>query len=343
MGIVLSVFFGLGVVILGFIQTMPQGSAAGLESFIYGKTASMVRSDFDLLVLVTAGVLVLSVLLFKEFKLLCFDESFAAAQGWPVKWLDILLLALVTAVTVAGLQAVGLILIIAFLITPAAAARFWTEKLDRMLCLSALIGGLSGWFGASLSALAPRLPAGAVIVLVAAGAFLFSLLFGAERGVCVRVLRQQGLKRSIGRQHLLRALYEILEADGGSGASVQVRPVLFRQVRGRRTWSDRELRRWLKQAYDDGLIEARERGQAIVLTEAGLDAAAKVTRNHRLWELYLIEHAEVAASRVDRDADAVEHVLGEQLVAQLETKLLQLQAADAVAMPQSPHPIQPGD
>ena len=178
MGIVLSVFFGAGVSILVVIQTMPEGSAAGLESFIYGKTASMVMSDFQVLVLVTVCVITCSLLLFKEFRLLCFDETFAAALGWPVKFLDILLLALITAVTVAGLQAVGLILIIAFLITPAAAARFWTNQLARMLLLSALIGAASAWLGASLSAFFPRLPAGAVIVLVAAFCFIVSMLIG---------------------------------------------------------------------------------------------------------------------------------------------------------------------
>ena len=132
MGIVLSVFFGAGVAVLGLIQTMPDGSAAGLESFIYGKTASMVASDFQILVIVTISVLICSLLLFKEFRLLCFDEAFAAALGWPVKFLDVLLLALVTAVTVAGLQAVGLILIIAFLITPAAAARF--GQISSIVC-----------------------------------------------------------------------------------------------------------------------------------------------------------------------------------------------------------------
>lgn len=343
MGIVLSVFFGAGVVVLGFIQTMPQGSAAGLESFIYGKTASMVRSDFDLLMIVTGVVLVLSVLLFKEFRLLCFDEAYASAQGWPVKFLDVLLLGLVTAVTVAGLQAVGLILIIAFLITPAAAARFWTERLDSMLLLSAVIGGLSGWLGASISALAPRMPAGALIVLVAACGFLLSMLVGVERGVLVRWLRQHRLKRRIGRQHLLRALYEILEADESASAQIAIRSVPFRQVRGRRTWSDHQLRRTIHQAYQDGLLEPRTNDDAILLTEAGLDAAAQVTRNHRLWELYLIEYADVATSRVDRDADAVEHVLGEGMVATLEAKLLKLQTAGGASVPPSPHPIQPGD
>jgi len=341
MGIVLSVFFGAGVAILGVIQTMPEGSAAGLESFIYGKTASMVMSDFQILVLVTICVITCSLLLFKEFRLLCFDETFAAALGWPVKFLDILLLALITAVTVAGLQAVGLILIIAFLITPAAAARFWTNQLDRMLVLSALIGAASGWLGASLSAFIPRLPAGAVIVLVAALFFVVSMLVGTERGVMIRFLRQSQLRKRMGRQHLLRALYEILEG-GRVTEELNIRTVPFRQIRGRRTWSDTQLRDYIRRAYNDGLVEAPNKVDSILLTKTGLAEAAQVTRNHRLWEMYLIEYADVATSRVDRDADMVEHILGEKMVTRLEDKLQAYRSAGSL-VPQSPHPIHPGD
>jgi len=301
-----------------------------------------VKSDFQLLMAVTGGVLLLSFMLFKEFRLLCFDEDFAAAQGWPVRWLDGLLLALVTLVTVAGLQAVGLILIIAFLMTPAAAARFWSDHLDRMLILSAGIGAFSGWLGASISALFPKMPAGAVIVLVAAVCFLCSMLFGQRRGVLVRLYQQACLQGDIGRQHLLRALYEIIEADAGHIAEIMPRPVLFRQVRGRRTWSDARLKRYVRRAYQDGLIQ-QPGGETITLTDAGLAEAAKVTRNHRLWEMYLIEYADVAASRVDRDADAVEHILGERMVATLEAKLLQVHAAGGPSVPASPHPIRTGD
>lgn len=346
MGIVLSVFFGAGIALLGLIQTMPQGSAAGLESFIYGKTASMVMQDFKLLVFVTLSVLCLSLLLFKELRLLCFDEKFAASLGLPVRALDLLLLGLVTAVTVAGMQSVGLILIIAFLITPAAAARFWTDRLGLMLILSAAIGGVSGWLGASLSAFLPRLPAGAMIVLVAALFFLASLLGGIQRGVLVRVLRQRSLQRRIGRQHLLRALYEILEAAAPLESRSQpiVRtPVPFRFVRGRRSWSDVELRKILKRACADGLLGHQRRLDEIVLTETGLVQAAKMTRNHRLWEFYLIEYAEVATSRVDRDADTVEHVLGHEMVARLELKLKESSQVGSNSVPASPHPIQPID
>ena len=341
MGIVLSVFFGAGVAILGVIQKMPEGSAAGLESFIYGKTATMVMSDFQILVFITVCVITCSLLLFKEFRLLCFDENFAAVLGWPVKFLDILLLALITAVTVAGLQAVGLILIIAFLITPAAAARFWTNQLDRMLMLSALIGAASGWIGASLSAFFPRLPAGAVIVLVAALFFVVSMLIGTERGVMICFLRQSQLEKRMGRQHLLRALYEILEG-GRVTEELNIRTVPFRQIRGRRTWSDRQLRDYIRRAYNEGLVEAPNKADSILLTETGLVEAKQVTRNHRLWEMYLIEYADVATSRVDRDADMVEHILGDKMVTHLEYKLQTYRIAGSL-VPQSPHPIHPGD
>ena len=341
MGIVLSVFFGAGVAILGVIQKMPEGSAAGLESFIYGKTASMVMSDFQILVFITVCVITCSLLLFKEFRLQCFDENFAAVLGWPVKFLDILLLALITAVTVAGLQAVGLILIIAFLITPATAARFWTNQLDRMLMLSALIGAASGWIGASLSAFFPRLPAGAVIVLVAALIFVVSMLIGTERGVMIRFLRQSQLEKRMGRQHLLRALYEILEG-GRVTEELIIRTVPFRQIRGRRTWSDRQLRDYIRRAYNEGLVEAPNKADSILLTETGLVEAEQVTRNHRLWEMYLIEFADVATSRVDRDADMVEHILGDKMVTRLENKLQAYRIAGSL-VPQSPHPIHPGD
>ncbi|MFP4166491.1 MAG: iron chelate uptake ABC transporter family permease subunit [Opitutales bacterium] len=346
MGLVLSVTFGAGVAIMGLVQNMPEASAAGLETFIYGKTASMVMQDIQIIALVTIAVLACTVLLFKEFRLLCFDESYAAAQGWPVRRLDLLLLGLVAAVTVAGLQAVGLILIIAFLITPAAAARFWTESLDHTLWVAAFIGGLSGWVGAGFSAFVPNMPAGSVIVLAAAGFFVISLFLGTSRGLVVRIARHVRLKEKIGRQHLLRALYEILEADARQGEGAKVvclRPVSFRQIRGRRSWTDRQLRRIIRSAYRDGLVEAPDEADTIRLTEAGLDEAAKVTRNHRLWEMYLIEFADVATSRVDRDADAVEHVLGRKMVARLERKLQTYRSAGGRLVPESPHPIEPGD
>ncbi len=330
MGFVLSVFFGIGVAVLGMVQKMPGANAAGLESFIYGKTASIILQDAYLIGGVAVIISAMAVLFKKEFTLICFDEGYASSQGWPVMLLDVVMLALVTVVTVIGLQAVGLILIIAFLIIPATAARFWTHRMDTMLWLAAALGALSGWLGASFSGIFSDLPAGAIIVLVAATIFLVSMLFGTARGVIPRLREQIRLKRRIGRQHLLRAAYEILDKQPGKIANT---PIDRASLLAHRSWTPRQFNRFLTRARAEDHIESMT-SEAIGLSESGFGEAARITRNHRLWELYLIRHADVAPSHVDRDADMVEHILGAQLVRQLEAEL-----GPEAELPQSPHTI----
>ncbi len=329
LGIVLSVFFGLGVALLKLATQMPGGDSAGIESFIYGKPAAMLRSDLQLIAGVTLLTVTLSIFLFKEFTLLCFDDSYAATQGWPTGLLDAIMLGLVTLVTVVGLQAVGIILVIALLIIPPAAARFWTDHLPSMTLLAAIIGMISGWIGASLSALIEGLPAGAIIVVTASALFGVSMFLGTKRGVMLRAIEQLRLKHNMDRQHLLRALYELTEhLPRGSSAHVK-RQDLLRM----RSWSNLRLGQVLRSARHDELISPDARGHWS-LTEAGRVEATRMVRNHRLWEMYLITHADIAPSHVDRDADMIEHVLGPVMVAELE-KLL----AEKPTVPASPHVI----
>ena len=319
MGIVLSVFFGLGIAILRMVQKIPGQSSAGLESFIYGKTASMVVTDFYLIAATLAIAVVISLLIIKELTLLCFDSSFASTEGFPVLLLDVLLMGLVTAVTVVGLQSVGLILIIAFLITPATAARFWTNKLRTMLWLAAVIGAISGWLGASVSALFPNFPAGAIIVIAAATIFLISMIFGGARGVLPRYLRYRQLQRKEGRQHLLRSTYEILENTQESRPLKNL-PIPLELLHKHRYWNKGELAKLIRQARAEDHLERQPTGE-LRLSESGFGEASRITRNHRLWEMYLIKHADIAPSHVDRDADMVEHLLGAEIVRQLEAEL----------------------
>ena len=192
MGAVLSVFFGLGAVLLSFIQTLRTGAEGGLSHFILGQTAAMSAQDAVLIGVVAAGVILAIVLLGKEFRIVCFDPEFGAVQGWPIARIDLMLMALVVIVAVIGLQAVGMLLIVALMIVPAAAARQLTDNLWVMVALSALMGGFSAWVGAALSATFPRAPAGGLIVLVAGGVFLLSLLVSAWRN---------RMRRSSARSH----------------------------------------------------------------------------------------------------------------------------------------------
>jgi manganese/zinc/iron transport system permease protein len=331
LGIVLSVFFGAGVAILGVIQKMGTGSAAGLEGFIYGKTASMLSSDAWLIAAAAAVVGVACVLLYKEFTLLCFDPAYAKSEGWPVFVLDLIMMALVVAVTVIGLQAVGLILIIALLIIPPAAARFWTDRLSHMIVVSALIGALSGWIGAAASALQPNLPAGAIIVVTAALLFMTSMFLGSSRGVVRRWVAHRYLERNIARQNLLRAIFEWSEA---SGRDPRETGVTLEMLLLERSWSPAELRRTLNRAERDELVYEVADGTWRV-TDVGLADAARTVRNHRLWEAYLINYADIAPSHVDRDADTIEHVLGRDIVTKLEALIAE--QSPGVVVPPSPH------
>ena len=319
MGIVLSVFFALGIAILRMVQKIPGQSSAGLESFIYGKPASMVEADIILIVITLTISVLVSLLIIKELTLLCFDSNFASTEGWPVLFLDVLLMALVTAVTVVGLQSVGIILIIAFLITPATAARFWTNQLRHMLWLAAIIGAVSGWLGASISALYPNFPAGAIIVIAAAAIFLFSMIFGKARGVFPRYLRHRQLQKKVGRQHLLRSTYEILE-NTQQTKPLKNLPISLDLLRKHRYWAKGELSKLIRQARAEDHLERQPTGE-LRLSESGFGEASRITRNHRLWEMYLITHADIAPSHVDRDADMVEHLLGAEIVQQLEAEL----------------------
>ncbi|MEX0677340.1 MAG: iron chelate uptake ABC transporter family permease subunit [Pirellulales bacterium] len=340
LGIVLSVFFGAGVAVLGVAQQMKTGHAAGLEAFIYGKAASMGALDAELIGIAALIAAVVCVLLFKELRLLCFDEAFAGSRGYPVFVLDAVLMILVVMVTLIGLQAVGLILMVALLVVPAAAARFWTERMSTMAAISAAIGAASALVGAAMSALFPRLPSGAMIVLVATCAFLLSMFLGTERGVVVRTVRGRRLRKKIHRDHLLRALYEVLEARAAAepvAGGEQAAPVTVAELASARSWNPGQLGRLIRFADARGLVRTDHEGR-VRLTPEGYRAAVKVTYDHRLWELFLTHYADIAPSQVDRGADAIEHVLDADMIAELESLLPDHEQEKPV--PPSLHPTQ---
>ncbi len=327
-GLVLSVFFGAGMVLLSVVQQSGTGNEAGLQSFIYGQAAAMLKRDAAIIAISAGVVVTTSLLAFKQFRLVCFDKAFASAQGMNVFLVDLTMMALVVLTVVVGLQAVGLILIVALLIIPAAAARFWTDSLVNMMILAAVFGTVSGWLGSTVSALAPRLPAGAMIVIVTGVLFVASMFLAPRRGVLASVIRRWLVARRVAQQHLLRAMAEFEELRG-TGALVALSA-----LRGCRSWSSVRLRRLVASARRRGWL-VRDTASEVRLTPSGRVEARRVLRNHRLWETYLIRYADIAPSHVDRDADEIEHVLSDDVVLELELAL-----AQEARIPPSPHPLE---
>ncbi len=209
-GAVLSVFFGVGIVLLTVIQTMASGRQAGLESFLLGSTAGMLFADAILIAIGGAGAVLLTFVLRRPMTLVAFDPEYAAANGVNVRAIDFVMMALVMAVTVVGLKIVGLILIVAMLIIPAVTARFWSDRSDRVLLIAGAIGGTAGYFGAAISATAPSLPTGPIIVLVAAALFVVSLLAAPIRGVAAAIWRHWQFQK---RVHLRQGLLSLSRAE----------------------------------------------------------------------------------------------------------------------------------
>jgi manganese/zinc/iron transport system permease protein len=331
LGVVLSTFFGAGAALLGLAQQETSASAAGLETFIYGKTASMLVRDAVLFGAISITAIGCCVVFFKELRLICFDPEFARGRGMRTGVYDFLLMSLVMAVVVIGLQAVGLVLVIAILVIPAAAARFWTNATGHMLLAAGFIGGLGGWLGTMLSALAPGLPAGAMVVLALGGIFLVSLLAGRRRGLLRRAIRLRRRALSMERDHALRAVWECLEHSGRSDC-------LSSQVGFRWGWATIRTAERLQKA---GLlvVEALGGDQRITFTPSGEREAASVVRRHRLWEHYLMRRADFDEQHVDRGADELEHLLPIDLLEELEKEL----DADTRAMLPSPHALRAGE
>lgn len=325
LAIVLSVFFGLGIALLVVIQQLPTGNAAGLSHYIYGKAAAMTADDARLILYSSLALLLVCASLFKEFKLLCFDSDFARTQGWPVFILDLTLMGLVVAVTVIGLQAVGLLLVVALLIIPASAARFWSHRLVVTIVLATVIGALSGLGGVAASALFPKLPAGAVIVLAAVFFFTVSFVFGVKRGLLARWLEQRHVSSQVARQHLLRAIYEWCEERARSPKKDPLLlldvPVVVAELALKNDWSASRLERLLRLGARQGLLTTDAAGGVCQLTARGKLEARRVTRNHRLWETYLLQYADVAPQHIHHNADQIEHVIEPMIVNELEELL----------------------
>jgi manganese/zinc/iron transport system permease protein len=207
MAVVLAVFFGLGLTLLSVIQRLPTANQAGLTKFLYGNASTMLRRDVTVMAVFAAIALVTVLLFWKEFKLATFDPDYARSLGFPVRVLDMVLLSVIVIAITIGLQSVGVVLMSAMLVAPAAAAHQWTNHLGAMTLLAALFGMTAGVSGALLSSSVGGLPTGPATVCVITLLVVASLLFAAERGLLWQWLRRMRNRGDIALSRLLEQLY----------------------------------------------------------------------------------------------------------------------------------------
>lgn len=313
-GIVLSVFFGTGILLLTSIQNSGNASQSGLDSFLFGSAASILREDvmgFALVSVILFGGLAI---FYKEFKLISFDRDYAVSIGLPVRRLETVLATLTVLAICVGIQAVGVVLMAALLITPAAAARFLTNRLSVMIALAATFSMVSGVAGTFISYTSPQMPTGPWIVLSATAIAIFAMLFAPENGTISHWLQQRKNRKKILLENILKLFFHLGEQD-----EQPMKSRFKQELLARREIDKKDLNRGLTALTKDGLLDQRKNMWS--LTDEGFKQAARIARIHRLWELYLTKYLRIAEDHVHEDAEAIEHVITPELEAKLEELL----------------------
>jgi len=314
LALILSVFFGAGILLLTHIQHSGNGRQSGLDSFLFGQATSLTASDlytFGSLAIVTILVLLL---FFKEFTFMAFDEHFARSIGLPVRLLQGLLTSLTVLAVVLGIQAVGVILMAAMLITPATAARTWTDKIANMLILAAIFGAVSGITGAYISYIKPGMPTGPWIVVMISLIAFVSFVAAPGRGLIYRYYQHYRNRKKIREENILKTFFHLGEKD-----NIFDRAYTIEEIKEKRPIDEKTLRKGLRSLVREGYIH-KDRS-AFTLTEEGKNIGQRITRTHRLWELYLTNYLNIAPDHVHEDAETIEHILTPELEKRLEELL----------------------
>lgn len=328
MGVVFTGFYAVGILLIKQLQNSQASGQAGLDRFLFGQIVGIGTDDLWLMAAVASGALACVVVFWRTLAVSSFDADFAAAAGTPAVRVEILLTALLTVVIVIGIQAVGVVLVAAMLVTPAATAYLLTDRLHRMVLLSAGFGVVAGVSGIVLSLLLAQpghdMPTGATIVLAAGVVFSLVFLLSPGHGVLPRVIRLVRKRRRTAAENLLRTIYLMIErraGNGDAGASSAIdRRFGVDDVAALRHETPNVVRRMAREAARRGWLDAGS-ADPLVLTDEGLHEARRVVRNHRLWELFLTQEANLAADHVHADAEYIEHVLPREVVEKLEAML----------------------
>jgi len=293
LAIVISLFFGAGAFLLGFLKNLPTASAAGLNRFIYGKTASLLASDAFIICGAAIGTITILLLFFKEFNLFLFDKEFTQVQGYSTSSIDLLLGTLTLFLVILGLQAVGLILIIALFVLPALAARCWTDHIRMMLLQASIFGIVSAIMGTVWSSLEEQLPAGALIVLSMGFLFLVSFLFGTKRGSVWTTLKKRKQRQEKNVDLLLQSFSDLIQKtpansiinmlESRSSYALPSLPII--EIVDMLHWSSVQRSQILRQAKEKNLIFRQK--DSITLSPHGLSHALRVLRLHEWQHIFV--------------------------------------------------------
>lgn len=314
-GIILSVFFGVGIFLLTLIQHSAAGEQSGLDRFLFGQASSLVTEDVRLMFILASVIFILIFYFYKELKLLSFDREFGETIGYPMIFIEVILTFLIVVAVVIGIQTVGVVLMAALLITPAVAARQWSDRLGVVIILSGIFGMIGGVSGALLSGLSLHLPTGPLIVITVSIIMVLSLFFAPRRGLVKSFIKFSRYKNKVFKENMLKDLHSL-----GREKKDWNTPRTLKMIAGVRGHKIHTVRRGMNKLFKEGLVLENDL-HLWTLMPKGLEEARRIVRSHRLWELYLSKRLDLPTDHVHRDAEDMEHALTPEIIALLEKEL----------------------
>ncbi len=329
---VLSLFFGVGVLMASRLQTVDPLSFQGAQIFLYGQAATMMESHvwiYGLLSLVIMGCLAF---LYRPIEIMLFDRSFARSIGMSFALLDLLLFILLVLAIIIGIRSVGVVLMVGMLIAPAVTARQFSDRLGVVFILAAFFGTLSGFLGNYFSIQLPLwggwlvgerqlvLPTGPMILLSASSLCILSLCFSPKRGLLFRWVRALVFRQKCVSENILKQLWKRGQDKHRRVSDLRLfhlcPQVLLRPI----------LRLLIFQGW---LLRTRDGGYQ--LSADGAVRASHIVRLHRLWEVYLVSLGQ-GREKVHHSAEEMEHILTPEIEKEL-TALLKDPKHDPHAQP----------
>ncbi len=305
-GIVFTSMFSLGVILISRIARN-DGVHLDLKDFLFGYALGVSDTDLMLTGLVMFYVLLSVAVFYRYLFASTFQDVVAQTMGIPVKLLHYFLMLLLSFAVVASLQTVGVILVVAMLITPAATALLLSQRLSRVLWIAGLIGMLSAIFG-MVVAVWLNTPPGPAMALVATFFYLITVVFAPRRGLVAKAWYREQRRRLTVKEDILKRVFRQNQKHGSADAAL-IREELDL---GRAAWN-----RQISGLRAKGLME----GTALRLTDGGKLLAIKMVRAHRLWETYLNQEVGLTPDQIHAEAERLEHLLTDEMLDRVDEEL----------------------
>ncbi len=309
-GIVFTSMFSIGVIAITTLSRR-DGVHLDLKDFLFGNVLGVSDPDLQLMIIVTLVVIISIVLFFKQLFATTFQPIVAQTMGISVKKIHYFLMLLLSFAVVASLKSVGVILVVAMLVTPASAASLLTKRLHTMLLVSTAVAVSSAIIGLLFAILLGTTP-GPCMALVATGFYLLAAMFAPEQGQVFKWLRKRKREKRINREDVLKRVWKITQRDGAASATRH-------QVQDLLALSASEISTAIAGLKRDKHITTS--GEQMTLTESGIQEGNRLVRAHRLWETYLVETAGMDASTIHDEAEKLEHELSEELLDEVDAWL----------------------